>query len=111
MSVEVADAVSAAPNRLFIDGEFRDAKGSSTFPTINPATEEAITDVASASVEDVDAAVAAAREAFENGPWAEMPARERGRIIWKIGELLRDNVEEVAILETLDNGKPIFESR
>ena len=111
MSVEVADAVSAAPNRLFIDGEFRDAKGSETFPTINPATEEAITDVASASVEDVDAAVAAAREAFENGPWADMPARERGRIIWKIGDLLRDNVEEVAILETLDNGKPIFESR
>ena len=111
MAVEVADAVSAAPNRLFIDGEFRDAKGSETFPTINPATEEAITEVASASVEDVDDAVVAARGVFENGPWAEMPARERGRIIWKIGDLLRDNVEEVAILETLDNGKPIFESR
>ena len=110
MSVEVADAVEGAPNQLFIGGEFRDAKGSETFPTINPATEEAITDVASASTEDVDAAVAAAREAFENGPWAEMSARERGRIVWKIGELLRENVEEVALLETLDNGKPIFES-
>ncbi len=109
--MEVADAVAAAPNKLFIEGEFRDAASGETFATINPATEESITDVASAGLGDIDAAVAAAREAFENGPWASMPARERGRIIWRIGELVRDNVEEIAILETIDNGKPIFESR
>ncbi len=111
MSVEIADAVASAPSKLHIDGEFRDAEGGETFVSINPATEEPIADVASASVADVNDAVAAAREAFANGPWAQMPARERGRIIWRIGELLRENVEEVAILETLDNGKPIFESR
>jgi len=111
MSVEVADAIAAAPAKLFIDGEFRDAKEGATFTSINPATEEPITDLASASAADVDAAVAAARQAYDSGPWSEMPARERGRIIWRIGELLRENVEEVAILETIDNGKPIFESR
>ncbi len=111
MSVEVADAIAAAPAKLFIDGEFRDAEGGDTFASINPATEQTIADIASAGAEDVDAAVAAARTAFETGPWAEMPARERGRILWRIGELLRENVEEVAILETIDNGKPIFESR
>ena len=111
MSVEVSEALAAAPSKLFIDGEFRDAKGGETFATINPATEEAIADVASAGADDVDDAVAAARHAYESGPWAQMPARERGRVIWRIGELLRENVEELAILETLDNGKPIFESR
>lgn len=111
MSVEVADAIAGAPVKLFIDGEFRDAKGGATFVSINPATEQPIVDIASAGVDDVDAAVAAARAAFESGPWSEMPARQRGRIIWRIGELLRENLEEVAILETIDNGKPIFESR
>jgi acyl-CoA reductase-like NAD-dependent aldehyde dehydrogenase len=111
MTVEVADALAAAPTKLFINGEFRDAEGGATFVSINPATEEPIADVAAAGVEDVDAAVAAAREAYETGPWATMPARERGRIIWRIGDLLRDHLEEVAIVETLDNGKPIFESQ
>jgi len=111
MSVDVADAIAAAPAKLFINGEFRDAKNGATFVTVNPATEEPITEVAAASVEDVDAAVDAARAAFGAGTWAEMPARERGRVIWRIGELLRERVEEVAILETIDNGKPIFESR
>ena len=111
MAVDVGDALAATPSKLFIGGEFRAAAGGETFATINPATEEAIAEVASASPADVDAAVAAARQAYESGPWAEMPARERGRIIWRIGELLRERVEEVALLETLDNGKPIFESR
>jgi len=108
--VEVADAIAAAPTQLFIDGEFRDAKGGATFGSINPATEEAVAEIASASAEDVDAAVAAARAAFSGGPWAEMPARKRGRILWRLGELVRQNIEEMAILETVDNGKPIFES-
>ena len=111
MSVEVADAIAAAPVKLFIDGEFRDARGGATFTTINPATEEPIAEVAAATPEDVDDAVAAARRAYESGPWAEMPARDRGRLLWRLGELLRERIEEVAVLETLDNGKPIFESR
>ncbi len=111
MPVEVADAIASAPSKLHIGGEFRDAEGGETFTSINPATEAPIAEVASASVGDVDDAVAAARGAFEEGPWAEMTARDRGRILWRLGELLRENLEQVAILETVDNGKPIFESR
>lgn len=111
MATEVVDVIRGAPNKLYIEGEFRDASSGESFGTFNPATEELITEVSSAGVEDVNVAVAGARKAFESGDWREMSARERGRILWRIGELLRDNVEEVAILETIDNGKPIFESR
>ena len=111
MPTEVVDVMRGAPNKLYIEGEFRDASGGAKFGTFNPATEELITEVSSAGVEDVNDAVAGARKAFESGDWREMSARARGRILWRIGELLRDNVEEVAILETIDNGKPIFESR
>ena len=111
MPTEVVDVIRGAPNKLYIEGEFRDASGGESFGTFNPATEELITEVSSAGVEDVNVAVTGARKAFESGDWREMSARERGRILWRIGELLRDNVEEVAILETIDNGKPIFESR
>ncbi|HJO30656.1 MAG TPA: aldehyde dehydrogenase family protein, partial [Acidobacteriota bacterium] len=110
MSIEVGDVIRGAPNKLYIAGEFQDAAGGGTFPTFNPATEEMITEVSSAGLEDVNAAVAGAHEAFEKGDWCEMSARERGRILWRIGELLRANVEEIALLETIDNGKPIFES-
>ena len=111
MSTEVANVIATAPNKLFVEGEFRDAAGGESFGTFNPATERLITDVASAGVEDINVAVAGARKAFESGPWPEMTARARGRILWRIGELIRENQEEVAILETIDNGKPIFESR
>ena len=111
MSAEVANVIATAPNKLFVEGEFRDAAGGESFGTFNPATERLITDVASAGVEDINVAVAGARKAFESGPWPEMTARARGRILWRIGELIRENQEEVAILETIDNGKPIFESR
>ncbi|MEI6244956.1 MAG: aldehyde dehydrogenase family protein, partial [Acidobacteriota bacterium] len=96
--------------QLLINGEWRDASTGKTMPVMNPATEEVIAEVASASVEDVDAAVASARAAFE-GPWAKVPARERGRLLWKLGEKLMEQADEVARLETLHNGKPIFESR
>src|SRR6478736_1160929 len=96
--------------QLFINGEWRDAAGRKTIEVINPATEEAIAEVASAEQADVDAAVAAARAAFD-GPWSRLSARERGRIVWKIGEKLMEKADEIARLETLHNGKPIFESR
>src|SRR5919197_1111964 len=96
--------------QLFINNEWRDAAGRSTIEVVNPATEEVIAEVASAEQADVDAAVAAARAALD-GPWAKLPARERGRIVWKIGEKLLERADEIARLETLHNGKPIFESR
>jgi aldehyde dehydrogenase (NAD+) len=99
--------------KLLIGGEWRDASGGKTFETINPATGEVLTTVAEASAVDVDAAVAAARKAFDDlaGPWRKMSASERGRVLWKISELVEKHIDELAELETLDNGKPIFESR
>jgi aldehyde dehydrogenase (NAD+) len=96
--------------QLLINGEWRDASDGATMPVINPATEEVIALVAAATRDDVDAAVAAARAAFE-GPWGQMPARERGRLLWKLAERLTEQIDEVARLETLHNGKPITESR
>jgi aldehyde dehydrogenase (NAD+) len=96
--------------QLFINNEWRDAAGGQTLEVVNPATEEVIATVASAEQADVDAAVAAARAALD-GPWGKMSARDRGRLIWKIGERLMARADEIARLETLHNGKPIFESR
>jgi acyl-CoA reductase-like NAD-dependent aldehyde dehydrogenase len=96
--------------QLFINGEWRDAAAGKTLDVVNPATEEVIASVASAGQSDVDAAVAAARAALD-GPWGRLSARERGRLIWKIGEKLMEKADEIARLETLHNGKPIFESR
>jgi len=96
--------------QLLINGEWRDASNGKTQPVVNPATEEVIAEVASATPEDVDAAVQAARAALE-GPWGKMPARERGRLVYKLGEQLMAEADEMARLETLHNGKPITESR
>ena len=96
--------------QLLIGGEWRDAEGRKTQPVLNPATEEVIAEVGSASKDDVDAAVAAARAAL-NGPWRKMSARERGRLLWQVGERLIAQIDEVSRLETLHNGKPITESR
>jgi len=96
--------------QLFINGEWRDAAGGKTIAVVNPATEEVIAEVASADKSDVDAAVAAARAALD-GQWGKLSARERGRLVWKIGERLMERADEIARLETLHNGKPIFESR
>jgi len=96
--------------QLFINGQWREAASSRTLDVVNPATEETIATVASAERADVDAAVAAARAALD-GPWGTLSARDRGRLIWKIGEKLMEKADELARLETLHNGKPIFESR
>jgi len=104
--------MSAIPNQLFINGEFTDARGGETFATINPATEEKITDVASAGVDDVDAAVKAARRQLEPGSdWQKMRPRDRGKILWRIADMLTARAEEIGRVETIDNGKPIFESQ
>jgi len=98
------------PGRLLINGEAVDSASGKTFTTYNPATEEAITTVASAGAEDVDRAVKAARAAFE-GPWGKMKPSDRQRVLFKLGDLILANAEELGRLETMDNGKPIFESK
>jgi aldehyde dehydrogenase (NAD+) len=100
-----------SPGKLIINGEAVDAASGRTFTTMNPATEEPICAVAEAGVEDVDRAVRAARAAFESGPWPRMKPAERQRILWRLGDLLMEHADELGRLETLDNGKPIFESR
>ena len=106
-----ATKTQVKPGKLLIGGEW--VQTSKTFETVNPATGEVLTQVADGSVADVDRAVAAARKAFDDrsGPWRKMTSSERGRLLWKLADLLEQNIEEFAELETLDNGKPIFESR
>ena len=99
------------PGKLIINGEAVDAASGKTFTTVNPATEEPICAVAEAGAEDVDRAVKAARAAFDSGPWSKMKTSERQRLLWKWSELIEKNADEIARLETLDNGKPIFEAR
>ena len=98
------------PKQLYINGEWREASSGASFETINPATGEVLTTVACASAEDVDAAVLAARKAFEKGPWSTMSASDRGKLLWRLADRLEEKREEFAMLETLDNGKPIFET-
>lgn len=99
-------------NRLFINGEFVDARSGETFATINPATEEKITDVASAGELDVDLAVQAARAQMEPGSdWQKMKPRDRAKIMWRLADLLTSRAPEIGRIETIDNGKPIFESQ
>src|SRR6266699_2886736 len=106
-----ASKAKLEPGRLLIDGQWTD--GAKKFDTINPATGEVLTQVVEASPEAIDRAVSAARRAFEDrsGAWRKMSASERGRLIWRIADLIDKNIDELAEIETVDNGKPIFESR
>src|SRR6266446_2845780 len=95
---------------LFINGAFVPSASGKRFSTVNPATGEMLAEVSEAGKEDLDRAVAAARAAFESGPWADMKPRQRGRILLKAAELLLARAEDFGRAETLDNGKPIFEA-
>src|ERR1700683_1072599 len=97
----------ATPRQLFIDGQWTDAASGQTFDTPNPATGETLASGAEGDAEDITRAVRAARRAFEDGPWSRMTPSDRGRLIWKIGDLILEHTEELAQLETLDNGKPL----
>src|SRR6201991_478534 len=100
--------VDLAPSYgLFIDGEFAEGKG--TFKTINPATEETLAEIALAGPQDIDRAVAAARRAFE--PWSALPGSERAKYLFRIARIIQERSRELAVLESLDNGQPIKESR
>ena len=98
------------PFRLFIDGKWEAAVSSRTIPVLNPATGEQLTTVPDAGPEDVDRAVKAARRAFEKGFWRKMNVSQRERIIWRIGELIEKNKEELGLLESLNNGKTYLEA-
>jgi len=95
--------------QLFIDGQWVDAESGKTFTTPNPATGETLAEVAEADAADIDKAVAAARRAYE-GKWSKLSARDRGRLLYKLSQLIEQNADELARLETADNGKPIKES-
>jgi aldehyde dehydrogenase (NAD+) len=94
---------------LFVGGEFVEPAGGEAFKTINPATEEVLAEVAVAGEQDVDRAVLAARRAFRS--WSRMPGAERAKYLFRIARILQERARELAVLETLDNGKPIKESR
>ena len=104
------EEVKIKPGKLFIDGKWVDSVSGKTFDTLNPATEEVITSIAEGDSADIDLAVTAARKAFEDGPWGKTDARERGRILLRVMDLIEKNKDELALLETLDNGKPISET-
>jgi phenylacetaldehyde dehydrogenase len=99
------------PHQALIGGRWQEAQAGETFEVFNPATEEVIARVADCKKADVDLAVAAARTAFEKGPWPGMSPSARGRILWRIGDLILENLEELAQLESLNNGKPIGVAR
>jgi phenylacetaldehyde dehydrogenase len=102
---------TAAPQKLFINGQWTDAASGRTFATPNPATGETLANVAEGDAEDVNRAVRAARQAFDDGPWGRMTPSDRGRLIWKIGDLILEHADELAQLESLDNGKPVAVAR
>jgi len=97
--------------KLWINGKWKTARLGETFEVYNPATGEIIAHCASGDKSDIDAAVQAARHAFETGPWSRMTASDRGRLIWKLADLLEAHADEFAELETLDNGKPLAVAR
>lgn len=93
--------------KLLINGKFVNSKSGKKFDTINPATEKVIAQVEEADKEDIDLAVKSAREAFDNGPWRKISATERGKLIYKLVDLIEKNAEELAYIESIDSGKPI----
>jgi phenylacetaldehyde dehydrogenase len=101
----------AQPRKMLINGHWVDSVSGKTFPTYDPSTGEVLASVAEGDSADIDLAVKAARKAFETGPWRKMSASERGRLIWKLGDLIDQNLEEFAFLESLDNGKPLTVAR
>src|ERR1700680_3776059 len=102
----IEPSVKISANKLLINGKWVNSASGKTFPTINPSTGEVITQVAEADAADVDKAVAAARAAFEKGAWRKMSASARGVLMNKLADLIEKNIEELAELEALDNGKP-----
>ena len=98
------------PCQAFIDGQFVDAEGGQTFASINPATGQKLIDVAACQASDVDTAVRAARRSFEAGVWSQQHPRERKRVLLRLAALIEEHQEELALLESMDMGKPISDA-
>jgi betaine-aldehyde dehydrogenase len=96
--------------QIYVNGEWVDSKSNKTFPVYDPATEEVIAQVPDANTDDVNRAVVAAKAAFENGPWASTTAQERGRVLFRLAEKIRQNATMLAELESRNTGKPIVEA-
>ncbi len=103
--------VRIGETECFIDGKFVPSVSGKTFATINPATEQEITQIAEGDAADIDAAAKAARRAFDGGDWSKMDARDRGRLMYQLADRMEAEIDELAKLETLDNGKPLSDSR
>ena len=99
------------PRKMLINGHWVDAVSGQTFVTYDPSTGEVLARVAEGNHEDIELAVKAARKAFDHGPWRKMTPSERGRLIWKLADLIDAHLEEFAYLESLDNGKPLTVAR
>src|ERR1700739_1924117 len=99
------------PRKMLVNGKWVESASGKTFPTYDPSTGEVLARVAEGDREDIDRAVKAARAAFETGPWPRLTASERGRLIWKLADLIEQHLKEFAELETLDNGKPLKVAR
>src|SRR5437867_1593943 len=113
-TIQVDEKVSrfvTAPRKMLINGTWREAASGKTFRTYNPATGEVLAEVAEGDRADINQAVKAARAAFDAGPWRRMTTSERGRVIWKLADLLEQHLDEFAELESLDNGKPVTIAR
>lgn len=109
--MKVAEKIAVETKKLFIDGRWIEPESGRYFATINPATEESIAEVPKAGEREADLAVAAARRAFEQGPWAEMKPVERGKRIFRIAEIMEQRAEEMSLVESLDTGKPLVLTR
>lgn len=107
MQSDVQAVLDALPTGMLIGGEWTGAANRKTFATIDPCTEEPILDIAEADASDIDAAIRAARTALERGPWPAMTGAERGHLLRKLADILRLRFEEIALLETIDAGKPL----
>ncbi len=110
LSIDVTEKTRASlarPFQLLIDGRWTDPDGGERLDVVNPVDGGVIASIPAGSARDIDRAVAAARRAFESGPWAGLPAAERARLLWRLADLIEARKEEFAELETLDNGKPI----
>ena len=99
------------PTRLWIGGEWADAEDGGTFPSVNPATEEVIAEVAEAGERDIDRAVRAARDALRDDSWGRASPHRRSLLLWRLADLVDEHADELALLEVQDNGKPYFEAR
>ena len=116
MTTSASETIESAflrqqPVKMLIGGQWVEAASGKTFETLNPATGKVLAHVAEGDAEDINRAVAAARKAFESGPWPKMTPSQRGRLLWRVAELIEEHADELAMLETLDNGKPIKYSK